>query len=231
MSKKVIIGIFAHPDDESFGPSGTLLLEIANGADVHLICATAGQSGSNPDDHEELGEVRNEEWLEAGKLLGAKTQHQLWYLDGELNNYYFRQIADDCKAIVESITQEYGEKTEFTFVTMDQNGISGHIDHIVMSYVATFVFVALRAQDKRFKELRYTCVSEKMLPHADTSFVFRSKGRSAKEIDIISDITSVFEQKKEIMRAHKSQRADAEMLIERAESMPSREEYFYTYKD
>lgn len=229
--KKVFIGIFAHPDDESFGPSGTLLLEKDKGADIHLICATAGQSGSNPDDHEELGEVRNEEWLAAGKLLGVKSQHQLWYLDGELNNYYFRQIAEDCQAIIESIVQEYGPKTEFTFVTMDQNGISGHIDHIVMSFVASFVFVRLRETDKRIKTLNYFCVSEEALPNIDTSFVFRSKGRSAKEIDIRTDITPVFERKKEIMRAHKSQRSDAEMLIERAESAPKLEESFYTFKD
>ena len=229
--KQVYIGIFAHPDDESFGPSGTLALHIKDGADVHLICGTAGQNGNNPDDYEDLGAIRNEEWLAAGKLLGVKSQHQLWYLDGELNNHYFRQIADDCEAIISSIIQEYGAKTEFTFITMDQNGISGHIDHIVMSYVATFVFVKMRANDKRIKALNYYCVSEKQLPTADVSFVFRSKGRSSEQIDITTDITEVFELKKQIMRTHVSQRDDAEMLIARAESMPTLEEYFYTYKD
>lgn len=229
--KQVYIGIFAHPDDESFGPSGTLALAIKNGADVHLICATAGQNGTNPDDHEDLGEIRNEEWLAAGKLLGAKTQHQLWYLDGELNNHYFPQIAADCQAIIESIAQEYDEKTEFTVITMDQNGISGHIDHIVMSFVSSFVFVKLRATDKRLKALHYFCVPEEVLPQADTSFVFRSKGRPASQIDITNDISEVFELKKQIMRAHYSQRGDAEMLIARAESAPSLTENFYIYKD
>lgn len=229
--KQVYIGIFAHPDDESFGPSGTLALAIKNGADVHLICATAGQNGTNPDDHEDLGEIRNEEWLAAGKLLGAKTQHQLWYLDGELNNHYFPQIAADCQAIIESIAQEYDEKTEFTVITMDQNGISGHIDHIVMSFVSSFVFVKMRSADKRLKALHYFCVPEEVLPQADTSFVFRSKGRPASQIDITNDISEVFELKKQIMRAHYSQRGDAEMLIARAESLPSLTENFYTYKD
>lgn len=229
--KQVYIGIFAHPDDESFGPSGTLALKIKDGADVHLICATAGQNGTNPDDHESLGDVRNEEWLAAGKLLGVKSQHQLWYLDGELNNHYFRQIADDCEAIIASILQEYGPKTEFTFISMDQNGISGHIDHIVISYVTTFVFVKMRDSDKRIKALHYFCVPESMLPQADTSFVFRSKGRTASEISITTDISEVFELKKKVMRAHYSQRNDAEALIARAESATDLTENFYTYTD
>jgi LmbE family N-acetylglucosaminyl deacetylase len=229
--KQVYIGIFAHPDDESFGPSGTLALKIKDGGDVHLICATAGQNGSNPDDHENLGDIRNEEWLAAGKLLGAKTQHQLWYLDGELNNHYFRQIADDCSALIESIVQEYGPKTEFTFVTMDKNGISGHIDHIVMSLVSNFVFVRMRKSDARLKALHFFCVNDILIPKTDTSFVFMPKGRGAKEIDITVDISEVFELKKQIMRAHVSQRADAEWLIERAESAHTLEEHFITYKD
>ena len=35
--KKIIFGIFAHPDDEAFGPSGTLLLETRSGTELHLI--------------------------------------------------------------------------------------------------------------------------------------------------------------------------------------------------
>lgn len=229
--KQVFIGIFAHPDDESFGPSGTLALHIKNGADVHLICATAGQNGVNLDEYEDLGEIRNQEWLDAGKILGVKSQNQLWYMDGELNAHYFHQIAADCEAIIASITQEYGPKTEFTFITMDQNGISGHIDHIVMSFVSSYLFVRLRKTDKRIKNLHYFCVSDTQLPTVDTSFMFMPKGRGKKEIDLRVNITDTFETKKQVMRAHKSQREDAEILIKRQEALPQPEECFYFFKD
>lgn len=229
--KQVFIGIFAHPDDESFGPSGTLALKIAEGADVHLICATGGESGMNPDNHDDLGAIRIAEWQNAGKILGAKSQYHLGYRDGTLSNNQFREIADKVEAIIENIMSNCQNDTQITLITMDQNGISGHIDHIAISYVASFVFVRLRATDKRFNNLWYFCVNDQQLPSVDTSFVFRSKGRSSSQIDIINDITSVFELKKQIMRAHKSQRNDAEMLISRARQMPTPQEFFYTYKD
>lgn len=100
-----------------------------------------------------------------------------------------------------------------------------------MSFVSSFVFVKMRASDKRLKALHYFCVPVEVLPQADTSFVFRSKGRPASQIDITNDISEVFDLKKKIMRAHYSQRGDAEMLIARAESAPSLTENFYTYKD
>ena len=43
--KRVIFGIFAHPDDEAFGPSGTLLMETKAGTELHLITLTLGEAG------------------------------------------------------------------------------------------------------------------------------------------------------------------------------------------
>ena len=231
MIKEVYIGIFAHPDDESFGPSGTLALKIAGGADAHLICATGGESGMNPDGHDDLGAARIQEWHAAGQLLGVKSQHHLGYHDGELCNNQFREIAHKTEAIIGGIIAEYPEDTVFTIITMDQNGISGHIDHITMSFVASFAFVNMRQQDSRVANLWYFCVPESALPEADTSFVFRPKGRSDAEIAMKNDISSVFELKKQIMRAHVSQRSDAERLIARTEQSPKLEECFYIYKD
>lgn len=229
--KQVFIGIFAHPDDESFGPSGTLALKIAEGADVHLICATCGQSGMNPDNHDDLGAIRLKEWQDAGTLLGAKTQHHLGFYDGQLCNNQFKEIANKVSKIITTIVKDYPQDTHVTLITMDQNGISGHIDHIVMSYVTTYVYIRLRAKDKRLKNLWYFCLNDNQQPIVDTSFVFMDKGRSKSNIDIVYDIANVFEHKKQIMRTHVSQRADAEALIKRAKKTSTLVECFCTYKD
>ena len=38
--------MFAHPDDESFGPGGTLARYAAEGVAVWLVCATDGDVGT-----------------------------------------------------------------------------------------------------------------------------------------------------------------------------------------
>ena len=52
--KKLLFGIFAHPDDEAFGPSATLYKAAQAGTDVHLIVVTDGDSGANVDGHKDL---------------------------------------------------------------------------------------------------------------------------------------------------------------------------------
>ena len=229
MKKKVFIGIFAHPDDESFGPSGTLALKIKEGADVYLILATSGSSGNNPDQHDSLGTIRLKEWEAAGKLLGVKQQFHLDYEDGKLSNDQFVAIAGEVEAIVSSICEKEPE-SEITLISMDQNGISGHIDHIVMSFVSCFIYVKLKEHYPQIKQLWLACIPEAMLPTPDTSFVYRSKGRSPSEVDLSVDIASVFELKKQIMRSHVSQRDDAEMIIQRMENLPTKTENFYFFK-
>ncbi len=44
--RRTLLGVFAHPDDESFGPGGTLARYAAEGAAVHVIIATDGIAGS-----------------------------------------------------------------------------------------------------------------------------------------------------------------------------------------
>ena len=43
---KTLLVIFAHPDDESHGPAGTLSKYAHEGVQVHYLCATRGESGT-----------------------------------------------------------------------------------------------------------------------------------------------------------------------------------------
>ena len=44
--RRVLLAVFAHPDDESFDPGGTLAKYAAEGAEVWLVCATDGNAGT-----------------------------------------------------------------------------------------------------------------------------------------------------------------------------------------
>src|SRR5512147_1797836 len=46
MKDKSLLLAFPHPDDESFGPGGTIAKYAREGADVHYVCATRGEVGT-----------------------------------------------------------------------------------------------------------------------------------------------------------------------------------------
>ena len=83
MSRKpVLLGIFAHPDDESFGPGGTLARYAAEGAEVHVIIATDGIAGSVEDPvhletHDTLAQRRS---TELGYAAVALNLASIWSL-------------------------------------------------------------------------------------------------------------------------------------------------------
>ena len=45
-ASRVLLAVFAHPDDESFGVGGTIARYAAEGAEVWLVCATDGDAGT-----------------------------------------------------------------------------------------------------------------------------------------------------------------------------------------
>jgi LmbE family N-acetylglucosaminyl deacetylase len=213
--KKIIIGIFAHPDDEAFGPSGTLLLEEKAGNEIHLITLTNGDSGTNPDSHMNLGEVRLAEWHAAGALIGATSMHFLGYKDGELNNKNMIEASQRISDIVRDIAKRATAETAIELMTNDLNGISGHIDHIVAARTACFVFDSLKDSDKRFTRMRLACIPRTILPTSNTNWLFMEAGRTQQEIDEVVDARHLQTEIIAIMRAHHSQRSDGEGHITR----------------
>lgn len=211
--KKIIFGIFAHPDDEAFGPSGALLLETKTGSELHLITLTNGSAGTNPDNATNLGEVRLKEWQAAGQLLGATSMHHLGFEDGQLNNQAMLEASQKIEHIITKIANGHAEPVEIEFMTIDLNGLTGHIDHIVAARAACFVFYRLKTQDKRYKRIRLSCLSRKQLPAVNTDWLFMEPGRAPQEIDQTIDAQPLREEIIGVVKAHHSQRGDGEAML------------------
>lgn len=211
--QKIIFGIFAHPDDEAFGPSGALLMETRAGVELHLITLTLGEAGTNPDNHPDLGEIREKEWREAGRLMGATSMHALGYKDGRLSNVSLVEAGQRIVELAQDILTEAPADAEIEFMTIDLNGISGHIDHIVAARAASWAFYTLKAKDERLTRIRYACVPEAQLPEVNTAWLFMEPGRRAEEINEIIDARALRDEIVAIMCAHHSQRGDADMHI------------------
>lgn len=207
--KRVVFGIFAHPDDEAFLSSGSFLKWTDEGAKLHLICATRGENGQNPDEVADLSTTRLKEWHEAGRLLGASSQTQLDYPDGSLSNRLFHELA---KKMVAVINQHADDNAKIDLVTYENCGITGHLDHIAMSFITTYIYMNLKEKYSNLR-LLYGCACDAISPRNDVSYVFMPKGCSHSDVDITEDVHDVLERKKAVMRAHRSQRKDCEAII------------------
>lgn len=212
--KKLLFGIFAHPDDEAFGPGGTLLRETKHDTELHLITLTAGEHGMNPDKQNDLAAVRLAEWRTAGALLGATSMHHLGFIDGILGNIAMLEAVQQIEKTVRDCVDSHAESIELEFMSMDTTGITGHIDHIVASRAAHHVFYKLKQEGLPVTRLRLACV-----PRAQTGdtpsfdFVFMEPGRLPQEIDETVDNREYLDELYKIIRAHHSQRGDGEAHI------------------
>lgn len=206
--KKILFAIFAHPDDEAFGPSGSLLTEVEMGTEVHLVLLTAGEAGRNPDGVANLAEVRLKEWRAAGELLGASSQKFLGYHDGELNNKHLESIGQQ---IIDHVLNTIDDQTdEVELMSTDLNGITGHIDHIVAARATSFAYHRLKATDERFTKLRLACVPRELAPTINTDWIFAEPGRASEEIGETIDARQYREKIIAIMKCHYSQRQDCQ---------------------
>lgn len=213
---KLIFGIFAHPDDEAFGPSATLMKEVDSGAELRLMCVTAGQAGVGHEINPKLGEIRLQEWRAAGKAMGARVMYDLGYADGQLSNSLYHAIAEDIETGVRMACGDH-HFTDLSLVTLDPNGITGHLDHIAVSYITTYVYQRLKANPPEHVthvELAYYCLSESQIPPgAADYFVYFPEGRPKSYINRTVDVRAQLPKKYEVMRLHATQAEDAAKLI------------------
>lgn len=214
--KKLLFGIFAHPDDEAFGPSASLYHAAQNGTDVHLILLTDGESGNNPDEVSDLAQVRLKEWEESGAFIGVKSQHALHYPDGGINNNLYLEIAEKILAAVREVLKTYSNEVSVDFMTYEQGGITGHLDHIAASYITTFVYLKLRKEQSthhHIQTLKYYCLPQCLAPETNTSWLYMTCGKADAHCDEIFDYTELKEIKLKIMKAHRSQRDDMQAIV------------------
>lgn len=212
---KPLVAIFAHPDDEAFGPSGSLALW-AKERDVFLICVTNGDAGQNSGDPTtDLGSIRRGELEQSAQILGIKKVIFLDYKDGSLSNNLYHEIAEK----IEKLLQIYQPETVLTF---DKLGISGHLDHIFVSLVTTFVFKKI----KSIKTLLYFVELEESLAQVgEDYFIYMPPGYKQNQIDLSVDTAEVWNTKLEAINAHASQKHDGEMIVRNLQKFPKKE-YF-----
>lgn len=125
-----IMGVWAHPDDETWGSAGIMAAAVENEQRVCVLSATKGDAGKTADEsswsRKDLRHVRESEFGAALAAVGVESGVLLHYDDNKLNQV-------DETEIVEVLTQHISAFMPDTILTFEPHGITGHDDHKLIS--------------------------------------------------------------------------------------------------
>lgn len=157
MKDKRLLLAFPHPDDESFGPGGTIAKYAREGVDVHYVCATRGEVGTvdaemlKPYEHlpedQRLGALRGQELRNAADILKLTGLHYLGYRDSgmpgtEPNRDPRAFINAEPDRVTGQLVKIFRSVQPQVVVTFDPFGGYGHPDHIFIHHRVTEAFHA-----------------------------------------------------------------------------------------
>lgn len=137
MARRVLLGIFPHPDDEAYTAGGSMAKTAAAGADVYVLCATRGEAGQINDaslaTSETLPSVRADELRASCAALGIHSPIFLDYRDGTLETV-------DLPEAVGRIVRVMREVRPDVVITLGADGVYGHPDHVALHKLITPAF-------------------------------------------------------------------------------------------
>ena len=129
-----LLGVFAHPDDESFCAGGTFARYAAHGAEVMVVSATRGEAGqirsAGTATRRTLARVREQELQVACQRLGIQHARCLDYADGTLKDVDQEVLIKDIVELLRSFRPD-------VVITFGSDGGYGHPDHIAISAATT----------------------------------------------------------------------------------------------
>jgi LmbE family N-acetylglucosaminyl deacetylase len=145
-----LMGVLAHPDDETLGFGGVLARYAAQGVETSIVTATRGERGwfGDRDDYpgpDELGRLREQELEAAAQVLGIQEVSLLGYCDGELDQAPAGEV-------IGKICRQIRKVRPQVIVTFDPFGVYGHPDHIAISQFTAAAIVA--AADPGYADLQ-----------------------------------------------------------------------------
>ncbi len=219
--KQTIAVCIAHPDDEAFGPSGTIAKLAKEGNDVYILCATKGEAGENrhPTDKGPLYSIREKELQESAQTLGVKKVFFLGFEDGTLSNNLYHKISKKILDIFKVIKPS-------TIITNEYLGVSGHLDHMAIAMISTYVFYHFAPA----KTIWYHCVLKnrikKMTELYGEYFVYRPPGYELSQVDKTVDVSSEWDIKTKAIHCHVSQLKDVNRVLHMMSLFPKKEYFF-----
>jgi LmbE family N-acetylglucosaminyl deacetylase len=115
VSRRTVLVVGAHPDDEVLGPGGTLASHAERGDDVHVLIVTEGTTAQYDDDS--LVETKRREARACGEILGVSTVHF-----GDLPDMRLDDVAHvDVNAAIEAVVDDVEPDVVYTHARNEVN--------------------------------------------------------------------------------------------------------------
>ncbi|MDM5189117.1 bacillithiol biosynthesis deacetylase BshB2 [Bacillus sp. DX4.1] len=218
MERHVLV-VFPHPDDESFAAGGTISLLRKQGVPVTYACGTLGQMGRNMGknvfaNRETIPDIRKKELIDACKAMDIEDLRMLGFHDKTLEFEDVDFVADKIEAIIRDVNPS------LIITFYPEHGV--HPDH------DAFGRATVRAVSRMPKESR---------PVIHAVAITKNREEVLGEPDVVNNVSEVFEQKLDALRAHRSQ--TEAMLEETQVKLQNKDaaalkwlqiEQFWTYK-
>ena len=133
-----LLGVWAHPDDESYLSAGLMDTARRQGGKVVVATATMGELGTSEPDRwppHRLLRRRRIELAGALATLGVREHHLLGHPDGGCEAVPFDQGVAEVAALLQAVQPD-------TIVTFGPDGMTGHPDHRAVSAWTTAAWEA-----------------------------------------------------------------------------------------
>ena len=159
MPDRTILGVFAHPDDETSCAAALMKGYAAEGVDIHIITATRGEMGALGTNgvvikREDLPKVREAEERSVFEHLGIKNPPiYLDYRDQEVGD----APREDVVAKVYDVMQQVQPDVVLAF---GPTGLSNHPDHIAMHLAAKEAFFKYISERSKPSTLYYWAINK-----------------------------------------------------------------------
>jgi LmbE family N-acetylglucosaminyl deacetylase len=216
--KRRLAFVAAHPDDDTFGVSGSVALHAVDpGFHLTVIHVTSGDKGEIADPSlatpGTLAVVREAEDRASWMALGYEPDRHpfLRYPDGGVKDVGFDEL-------VGRIAEVLADTRPDVVVSFGPDGVTGHPDHIRTGEAATAAFHRLReAGGDGFERLLYNVIPssrlhwlserlvERGLDPIDETAPFQPRGVPDADVAVMVDCGSVWRRKLAALQEHKTQ--------------------------
>lgn len=148
---RTLLAVFAHPDDESFGPGGTLARYCAEGVEVWLACATDGDAGTVDSEalssYASTAQLRAAELCCAAQALGLQGVDFYAYRDSGMagsqdNQHPHSLFQAPMGEVVGKIVESIRKHRPQVILCDNEHGGYGHPDHIKLHQATVQAFTA-----------------------------------------------------------------------------------------